>query len=56
MKWKLTRIVKMTSGLFGNHTEMCWAINRNADLLMECCNHVKELEKKIEELEKGEEE
>lgn len=48
MKWKHTKIIKMCDGLFGNHTETCRAININADVLQECCNHVKCLEEKIE--------
>lgn len=52
MKWKNTKIIKMVGGLFGNHHESCRAINVNADVLQECCNHIKILEEKVEELEK----
>lgn len=48
MKWKHHKIIKMSDGLFGNHTETCRAINVNADVLKECCNHIKCLEEKVE--------
>lgn len=51
MKWKNHKIIILQGGLFGNHTETCRAINRNAEVLKEACNHIKHLEEKIEELE-----
>ena len=53
-KWENTRIGKLTGGLFGNHNEMCRIINVNADVLQECCQRVRELEEKVEQLERGE--
>lgn len=53
-KWKNTRIGKLTCGLFGNHNEMCRIININSDVLQECCQRVRELEEKVEQLERGE--
>ena len=47
-KWKHTKIMKLCGGLFGNHTEICRAINVNADALQECCQKVKALEEKVE--------
>lgn len=53
-KWKNNRIGKLTGGLFGNHNEMCRIININSDVLQECCKRVRELEEKVEQLERGE--
>lgn len=55
MKWKNHKIIVLQGGLFGNHTETCRAINRNAEVLKEACKHIKYLEEKIKDLEqKGE--
>lgn len=53
MKWKNRKVIKMSCGLFGNHTEMCRAINRNAEVLIECCNKIEELSKEIDKLKAG---
>ena len=53
-KWENTRIGKLTGGLFRNHNEMCRIINVNADVLQECCQRVRELEEKVEQLKRGE--
>ena len=37
-----------------NVIDTVWVVNKNADLLEECFNRIKELEKRVEELEKGE--
>jgi hypothetical protein len=44
----------MRGGLFGNHTEMCRAINVNADVLQECCQKIKFLEEQLEQLKENE--
>lgn len=54
MKWKNRTAIKMSGGMFGNSTEMCRAINKNADVLIECCNKIEELSKDIERLKAGE--
>ena len=51
MKWKNHKIIVLQGGLFGNHTEACRAINRNADVLREACQHIKYLEEKVQTLE-----
>ena len=51
MKWKNKKVMKLVGGLFGNHTETCRAVNRNADVLIECCQKIEELETKINKLE-----
>lgn len=53
MKWKNRTAIKMSGGMFGNSTEMCRAINKNADVLIECCNKIEELSKDIERLKAG---
>lgn len=53
MKWKNKKVMKMSGGLFRNHTEMCRAINRNAEVLIECCNKIEELSKEIDKLKAG---
>lgn len=53
MIWKNRKVIKMSGGLFGNHTEMCRAINRNAEVLIECCNKIEELSKEIDKLKAG---
>ena len=53
MKWKNRTAIKMSGGMFGNSTEMCRAINKNADVLIECCNKIEELSKDIEQLKAG---
>ena len=53
MKWKNHKIIVLQGGLFGfgNHIEACRAININADVLKEACQHIKYLEEKVQTLE-----
>lgn len=42
--------MKIADGLFGNKVVMKIAINKNADVLIECCNKIEQLSKEIEQL------
>ena len=52
MKWKNKEVMKIADGLFGNKAVMNRTINKNADVLIECCNKIEQLSKEIEQLSK----
>lgn len=53
MKWKNKTVIKLDCGLFGSAKENSRAINKNADVLIECCNKIEELSKEIDKLKAG---
>lgn len=50
MKWKNKEVMKMADGLFGDKAIVNRTINKNADILIECCNKIEQLSKEIEQL------
>lgn len=50
MKWKNREVMKMADGLSEDKAIVNRTINKNADVLIECCNKIEQLSKEIEQL------